>query len=231
MSIEILIEEPVKGPGISKINCNLLNDPVVAKQIGTEIEIMMRQVGNDWNPHLILEFLKMSIRMIFASKAAEQKKGKINTITEIEEELNQIEELKIRLLKNDNIISDDKQQRQTILEKAITTLKSSLHELRTRLYEKTTFAASAKWFELGEKPNKYFLNLNKVRQGQKLISQIKDGNEEYIGQSQIAYGIKKFYQNLYAKQETELPKDSTFYDNCPKLTEEQSKNHGQRVTN
>ncbi len=222
VSIEILIEEPVKGPGISKINCNLLNDPIVAKQIGSEIEIMMGQVGNNWNPHLILEFLKMSIRTIFASKAAEQKKEKINIITETEEELNQIEELKIRLLKKDNINSNDKQQRQTILEKAIATLKSSLHELRTRLYEKTTFASSAKWFELGEKPNKYFLNLNKVRQGQKLINQIKDGYEEYIGQSQIANGIKKFYQNLYAKQKTELPKDNTFYENCPKLTEEQS---------
>ena len=78
--------------------------------------------------------------------------------------------------------------------------------------------------------NKYFLNLNKVRQGQKLISQIKDGNEEYIGQSQIVYGIKKFYQNLYAKQETELPKDSTFYDYCPKLTEEQSTTMDRELT-
>jgi exonuclease III len=43
-------DRPKKGPGIVKVNVKILEDPKIAQQIGSEIENMMRQVDETWNP-------------------------------------------------------------------------------------------------------------------------------------------------------------------------------------
>ena len=50
-------EEPLRGPGIVKGNTKILDDPVVVLQIGKEIEEMMSQTDDSWNPHARLEWL------------------------------------------------------------------------------------------------------------------------------------------------------------------------------
>ncbi len=52
-------EEPVRGPGIVKVNTKILDDPSVVLQIGTAIKEMMSQTDDNWNPHAMLEFLKL----------------------------------------------------------------------------------------------------------------------------------------------------------------------------
>ncbi len=58
------------------------------------------------------------------------------------------------------------------------------------------FVLKAKWFEFGEKSNKYFLNINKTRQSQKVINQIRNGDEVYSGHEQVTKGITTFYESL-----------------------------------
>jgi hypothetical protein len=73
--IDILSEdEPIRGPGLPRINIKILEDQSVTKQIEKELEEMMRQASNDWNPHTKLEFFKMTIRSVFANKVMEIKK-------------------------------------------------------------------------------------------------------------------------------------------------------------
>ncbi len=43
----------------------------------------------------------------------------------------------------------------------------------------------ARWFEYGERPNKFFLNLIKSRQNQKLINKIRYNEKEFVGQDQV----------------------------------------------
>jgi exonuclease III len=54
-------EEPMRGPGIVKFNTKILEDPAVVLQIGKEIEEMMSQTDESWDPHSRLEFLKVAI--------------------------------------------------------------------------------------------------------------------------------------------------------------------------
>jgi hypothetical protein len=63
-----LEEEPTRGPGIVKVNTKILDDPAVVLQIGREIEEMMNQTDNSWNPHARLEFLKVAICLSFPQK-------------------------------------------------------------------------------------------------------------------------------------------------------------------
>ena len=86
-----------------------------------------------------------------------------------------------------------------------------------------TFVSKAKWFEYGKKSNKFFLNLNKSRQNQKLIKKIRNDEKVFVGQDQVSKGITEFYRELYSSQPTEQNNEDNFYKNWPKLSEEQAK--------
>jgi hypothetical protein len=71
--------------------------------------------------------------------------------------------------------------------------------------------------------NQFFLNLNKSRQNQKLINKIRNNEKVFVGQDQVSKGITEFYRELYSSQPTEQNNEDNFYENCPKLSEEQVK--------
>jgi hypothetical protein len=223
VKISIHIDEPIKGPGIKKINAEILKENVVEKQIGGEIEEMMEQAGKDWDPHMKLEFMKVVIRSVFSTKVAELRTKSNEEMKEIEEEINHMEVLKLNLHKNQKTTMEDKHRRLEVIEKAISTLKASLNNLKQETINRLSFASSAKWFEFGEKSNKFFLNLNKAKQCQKSINLIRNENIEYKGQEGVTEGVTKFYKELYSKQPETINDDKNFYINCPKIDENQRK--------
>ena len=221
VSVNINNNEIKKGPGIVKVNANIMDDPKITEEIAKELQEMMRQTDDSWNPHASLEFLKVSIRTILAEKVSERRKQTRDAISEKEEEQNQMEDIKIKLLIKQNIPKEQMSERTNNINRAIENLKSSIQILRKEMDDKMTFYSRAKWFEYGEKSNKFFLNLNKSKQNQKLISKIKDGEKEYFGHEQTSKGITNFYRNLYAYKPRESDaRDEGFYDNSPKLTED-----------
>ncbi len=225
LKVNILVEDiPKKGPGLTRINTKILEDAGVTKKIGEEIEQMMNQTDESWNPHAKLEFLKVCIRSVFASNVSEIKGQVKEKIKEKEEELNQIEELKIITLEKENkSLPPQEENLLDKIDKAALALKQSLAQLRSKFSDDLRFSTNAKWFEYGEKSNKFFLNLNKSRQKQKLINKIRKDNNEFVGQENVSKCIKEFYKDLYAKQQTCPEEDNLFYSNCPKLPEKERK--------
>jgi exonuclease III len=213
---------PKKGPGITKVNTNILEDPLIAMQIGNELSEMISQTDQFWNPHAKLEFAKVAIRSVFSAKVSELRKNIRSEITDIEEELNQMEDFKIGIVSR-----ADPAQRETDLndkiDAALTKLKSKLLIQRIKLSDTAAFKSKAKWFEYGEKSNKYFLGLMKSHQSQKLISKITNNNETYVGQKEVTKGITEFYKNLYSANEQIGIDEDDFYKYCPKLTTDQAK--------
>jgi exonuclease III len=215
--------EPTKGPGSVKLNIKILDNPKVAKEVGDELVSMFGQAGDDWDPHAKLEYLKVVIRSVISSKVSEIRYNLKEEVKDNEVELNQIESLKINILHNQINNKADLNKRIESVDKASNSLKTKLAELRKRLDETMSFKSKAKWFEYGEKSNKYFLSLEKSKQSQKLIGRIRDENTEYVGQDQVAKGITEFYRKLYSKQDRILSvEDDGYYDECPKLSKEQS---------
>ena len=213
-------ETQIKGPGIVKVNTTILNNPEVTRQIEEEIIKMMNQTDDSWNPHLILEFFKVAIRTVFSTKVSELRKSINKDIGELEEESNQLEELKIKILEeftNHQHLND----KINVVDIAMRTLKTKLMQLRTNLSNKLAFKSKVKWFEYGEKSNKFFLNLLKSRQNQKLISTIRNGERVYRG-SEVTEGVREFYKDLYAAKPRQNFENDNYYVNCPKLTKEQA---------
>jgi len=220
VSIRVRTEEMKKGPGIVKVNAEILEDPKMVEEISNEVKEMLGQTDESWSPHAILEFLKVSIRSIIAAKISDRRRQTRDSLCEKEDELNQMENLKIKIHTNKKISEENKSERLKIMDVAILNLKSSVQSLRRDLNNKMTFYSQAKWFEYGEKSNKFFLNLNKKRQNQKIISKISDGENVYFGQEQTSKGITNFYRNLYKKKpRNEDENNHNFYDNCPKLSD------------
>ncbi len=95
----------------------------------------------------------------------------VNTeIKETEEELNQMENLKVKALTKPDISQEEKNLRVDTVEKAATSLKSKLTQLWKKFSDTMAFLSRAKWFEYGEKSNKFFLNLIRSRQNQKYLN-------------------------------------------------------------
>jgi hypothetical protein len=134
------------------MNTKSLDDKVVVLQIGTAIEEMMSQTDDSWNPHARLEFLKVAIRSVLSLKVSEMRKVVNEEIRETEEELNQMENLKLRVLTKPDISQEEKSMRVDTVEKATTSLKSKLTELRKKFSHTMAFVSRAKWFEYRMRP-------------------------------------------------------------------------------
>ncbi len=191
---------------------------------------MMSQTDESWNPHSKLELLKVAIRSIFSIKVAEIRKPINNEIHEIEEEVNHLEEFKITTVKLEGQNKTNINEVLTNINVAINKTKDKLKQLRNKLSDSQAYNYKAKWFEYGEKSNKFFLQLMKSSQNKKLISQISNNTVEYIGHEQVTKGITEFYQNLYAPGKIEEYENDEFYSNCPKLTNDQAKTIDDELT-
>jgi hypothetical protein len=69
-------DEGMRGPGMTRINIKMLDDPKIASKIGVEIVQMLQQAGEQWNPHMKLEYLKVAIRTVFSKGFRKENVGK-----------------------------------------------------------------------------------------------------------------------------------------------------------
>jgi exonuclease III len=211
-----------KGPGIPKINLKILDNPNTALRIENDIKQMMDQTDDSWNPHNKLEFLKVAIRSVFSLVTSETRKNVNLDIVELEEEANQMDELKIDILTKEDVNIPKIRERLNKIDNVISHLKHKLLTQRDKLSNYLTFKSKTKWFEYGERSNKFFLNLQKSKQDRKLITNISNDGKYFEGQEDVMKGIREFYQDLYKEKPRIAEQDDTFYNNCPKLTAEQA---------
>ena len=110
-------------------------------------------------------------------------------------------EIDMQQLKNNIEILDEKVTTGTASQNefdTLATLNNNLIELRSEMLKGAYIRSRADWLEFGEKPNKYFLNLENKNRINKNISEIKLENGETItNQGKILDELKNFYSTLY----------------------------------
>ena len=80
-------------------------------------------------------------------------------------------------------------------------LKKELQGLYEAKGEAARFRAKCLWIEKGERPTKYFFDLEKRNYNRKVISELEDEDGEIIeNEKQILLEIERYYRNLYTSK-------------------------------
>ena len=217
ISFELTISKNKKGPGIWKFNNDLLKNKDFIKMVKREINIHKRiYAATPYNPDyietvshgfetmigplLFWETLLVTLRGEIIRFAKKRKREARIRETELE---NKISEL------NNRVNSGEYTQKlyNTLIQKNEELIEIRKHELNGMLIR-----SRANWLEYGEKPSKFFLNLESKHTINKTITKLETEKGKITSQPEILLEVKKFYENLYKKKTI---KNQTDYNpNC-----------------
>ena len=88
-------EEIEVGPGLTRVNGTILEDPIKLLTAKNEIKELMDQVPTEWDPHKKLEYFKVAIRTVLSELVGTNRKELRNEIAELEESQNEMHDLKV----------------------------------------------------------------------------------------------------------------------------------------
>ena len=166
----------------------------------------------------------MEIRSLTISYTKHKGKQCRNRVTELQNHLEALE----KIINNSN---NEECLRAEIEE--YDNLKAELQ----RTYEAkggVIFRSKVRWVEQGEKPTKYFFNLEKRNFNRKVITEVKRADGKIlVEEHEILEEIESFYRNLYTLQDADNKK--TFNDFVcdlltPKLPDEESEEQEGYIT-
>ena len=204
-----------RGRGSWKLNNDLLRDNEyvnTVKEIITKVKKIYavspydRDRINDINPseleltiddQLFFETLLMEIRGATLAFSSKRKKNLDKTEENLDYRVTNLEKLyEEALVKKD--------QDPEIILNELNTVKSELKAIRNKKIRGSIIRTKAKWVEDGEKPSKYFLNLEKRNYVNKQISRIvRKDDTVAMSQEDIETEILSFYKTLYKENKVE----------------------------
>ena len=190
IKLSLKLSQVTRGPGLWKVNNALLKDNNYLTLITHSYPIISEKYANIVDKRLRWELIKMEIRSITISFVARKAK----------EFRKQESYLQKRLDKIDKSISNssDNQNIEHKL-KEFDRLKNELNRLYEIKGKGAIFRSKVRWVELGEKPTKYFFNMEKKNYDKKVISELKRSDGKIIVNDQdIMTDIQTFYENLYS---------------------------------
>ena len=182
MSVMAANNDNQKGPGFWKFNKSLLNDPVFAASTKTLMRDLVQSQHGSVHKQINLELMKYEIRKHSITFSKAKAKERRKTQTDLEAKLKVLEQ-------SPNFFQTDE----------YITKKAQLDQMYDEQVEGARIRSKCKDYELGEKSNKYFLNLEKHNAKKSSISRLVcDNGREVSSQSEINKELHKFYKNLYS---------------------------------
>lgn len=212
IKINIVPTNEARGRGFWKFNTSLLHDPDYVDLINNCIHDT-KQNETQMNPSMLWEFMKCQIRSItiqYSSKLSKQRKKQEKEIT------NNLANFEQKYADNpsDSIMVQ------------INECKSKLDSLYSYRTKGCMIRSRAKEIEFGEKNSRYFINLEKRNQRQKVVTKIETNDGKILTKANdILKEEMSFYSNLYTSCN---PPDCTIGDLlptgtiCPSLSDNQS---------
>ena len=195
-----------RGPGYWKFNNALLSDTVYVDQIKNGIKKVVETYAafpylhsnlvhihpNDIhfivNDQLFFEVLLLEIRSKTISYASWKKKSNNKRESHIE---TVIQNLFYQISQGDLTVTEELKSKQT-----------ELIDLRKKKMEGVLIRSKTRWIEEGEKPSRYFLNMEKRKMINKTISSVvRDDNTYARSSCEILNESRLFYKKLYSEAE------------------------------
>ena len=177
---------------ISRLDPSIVKNKDLKEELEKGFNEMMSMALETWDPHLKLEFAKMSIRTVTERIQAERK---LKEKTE-EEALN--EDLETAIDKLSTGLTNNTASLIDYVEELRSRKAALVEEKGERLAEKL----GTKWYNEGEKSTKYFLRLLNRASPDDFVSVEKSNGEKATSQEEIESEIVNFYKLLYEENTT-----------------------------
>ena len=227
ITLKLSINTQIRGPGSWKLNNSLLREKELEKLIKNEIRsFKMVHAATPYNPNYVygistkLEF--MTDPIIFWEALLCKLRGVIIAYSKRKNRKERVKktELEEKIIKLDKLISTGKSETSDLQKLKI--FNDKLIEARQEKLKGALIRSRAEWLELGEKPSKYFLNLENRNRINKMINEIKtDDNKIIKDQMKILDELRNFYKKLFSKHTP--PNEDTSYLPAPKCLNNEEK--------
>ena len=166
-----LPETTPRGPGFWKFNNTLLDDEEYTAHIPFLVLQIREKYSTVQDKQLFWELMKMEIR----EKSIRSAKQKSRVLSQREKEISKRLDYLDNIICNSNSlfnISDTSNEYEV--------LKTELHSIYDRKGKAAMFRSKCRWMEKGEKPTKYFFNLEKRNYNRKTINEIRTEDDVEI---------------------------------------------------
>ena len=201
--LEIFVKGSRRGPGLWRFNNTLLEVKDLTDRIRSEIESANTFEGEYCcvtDPGVLLNVLLCRIRALCIRQSIAMAREKRHAEKRLEDEYKLLEELL-----GEGSGSD------TLLEK-FTDIKRELEDYKSEAAKRAMLFSRTKWLEQGERPTKYFLNLERRNVRDKMINVLEREDGKLVTEDrEILAFCKDFYEELHRSKN--LPTDQTSYDN------------------
>ena len=194
-AIELVIKplrDNSKGKGYWKINNSILQDAEFIKLI-TEAKLnWSNEMKEIEDARVKWEFMKYKIRLLCIKYTSEKKKKQLDTEKILHTKMSNLQ------MKLDKGTDKDEEK---IINLQIQQIETELEKIDDYKTQGLIVRSQVRWFEQGEKSNKYFLNLEKLNNTGKTIRKLKDENNiEVTDHKNILKICEKYYQDLYSSK-------------------------------
>jgi exonuclease III len=211
--LDYLVKSEKRGPGILKLNQNLLKKKENIDIIKQELENWTKMISPDWTPDKVWDFIKVGLHSIAFSMSRKEISAQAQQKKELQDKLTS---LKLSL---PNFLT---QEEIDTCNKNISDAETELESIFEEEADKLLFISGLKWRENGEKSSKYFFGLAKKRQDESAVVMLKD--EQDVPQTKLGKIMdiaRTFYKKLYElKTLTTVRPENDFFNLCPSLTNE-----------
>jgi len=200
-----------RGPGFWKSSNTLLDDAQYVNMVHNTYVQTHSYYSYLGDKRLFWEMMKMEIRSMTISYCKGKAKNIRNREQDITRELDQLDAIICNNFSSPNIEAVLREYDQ---------LKNELKSIYEENGKQAMFRAKCRWVENGERPTKYFFNLEKSNYNKKTISELRlqDDSTTKKNKKVILDQIETYYKNLYTS-------DYTFSDEeIPKLSDEDRDN-------
>ena len=214
-----------KAPKQLRLNPELLKSSTLKSAFLTEYRYQIEQSPQHWNPHQLLEFHKCAMRNAYLKISAENRKSQKLEYDFVKEDLHS----HINALEN---CRNDVAKANRLMDR-INQLKAKISKLNLEKGESLANKLKTKWYNEGERSNKYFLSLLRKKELNGQLTELEDGNKIIKDEKEIEQHVTKFYEELYnqPQHQTTAEQKNELMQHMERLNDNEIKNISDPITN
>lgn len=164
--ISVTLGKPAskRGPGFWKLDVTLLEDKETVEAIGNLISHLNEEV-TELNAQERWEFMKFRVREMFVEARNRKNKERMDLVKSLKDNIRE-------LVEQDNLQPEELE--------LLSQLRRDLFSIEKHTEYKCYLRSKCQWARFGDKPSKYFLNLEKSNNLDRVITQLYDDDSSLL---------------------------------------------------